>query len=250
MPEPLITIVVPSFNQGRFLDHALQSIFSQDMPVEVLVLDGGSADNSVEIIRKWEPHLAWWRSGPDNGQAAAINEGVAKGTAPYVCWLNSDDYYLPGGLKKLWQAIEASPKSPAAYGRCWTMKPNGSKIGPYLTLPFRVWLFANFCFVCQPGTLIRRQAWEAVGGLDTKLHMALDYDLWWRLYRSHGKMRYVRKFVAATVMHPETKTATNRRAHYRESMQVVKTHYGRIPLKWYIFWPVMVTMRSLLNKTI
>ncbi len=96
-----VTIAVPSLNKGDFLDVALQSIFDQDIPVEVVVLDGGSTDNSVDIIKKWESKLLWWRTEPDKGQAAAVNEGIKIGTAPYVCWLNSDDFFLPGGLKIL-----------------------------------------------------------------------------------------------------------------------------------------------------
>jgi len=96
---PLVTIAVPSCNQGRFLDDALTSIFEQQLPVEVFVMDGGSTDNSIEIIRKWEGQLAGWRSHKDGGQAAAINEGIALGRAPYVCWLNSDDWFCLLGLK-------------------------------------------------------------------------------------------------------------------------------------------------------
>lgn len=98
MTSPLVTIAVPSFNQGRFLDDALASIFRQEIEVEVFVLDGGSTDESVRVLERWAPLLAGWRSGPDGGQAAAINEGIARGRAPYVCWLNSDDWFLPGGL--------------------------------------------------------------------------------------------------------------------------------------------------------
>ena len=89
MPKPLVTIAVPSFNQGKFLDDALASIFRQDVLAEVFVLDGGSSDNSIEVIRKWEHRLGGWRSHVDDGQAAAINEGIAQGHARYVCWLNS-----------------------------------------------------------------------------------------------------------------------------------------------------------------
>lgn len=92
-----MTIAVPSFNQGRFLDDALASIFQHEVPAEVFVLDGGSVDHTIEIIQKWEHRLAGWRSRADEEQAAAINEGIALGRAPYVCWLNSDDWFLPGG---------------------------------------------------------------------------------------------------------------------------------------------------------
>src|SRR5215204_968368 len=98
---PTVTVAVPSFNQGRYLDQALESIFAQEIPVEVFVCDGGSTDESVDVIRRWEGRLAGWRSQPDAGQSAAINEGVAKGSAPFVCWLNSDDWLLPGGLARL-----------------------------------------------------------------------------------------------------------------------------------------------------
>ena len=96
--QPLITIAVPSLNQGKFLDDALASIFNQFLCVEVFVLDGGSTDNSLDVIKKWERWLSGWRSHPDDGQSAAINEGIALGNAPFVCWLNSDDWFLPGGF--------------------------------------------------------------------------------------------------------------------------------------------------------
>jgi hypothetical protein len=121
MMEPIVTIAVPSYNQGRFLDDALSSIFSQNVPVEVFVLDGGSSDNSVEVIRKWEHKLAGWRSYADGGQAAAINEGIAQGKAPYVCWLNSDDWFLAGGLVKLLVELQGHTNSPAVYGRAWNL---------------------------------------------------------------------------------------------------------------------------------
>jgi glycosyltransferase involved in cell wall biosynthesis len=247
MSESRVTVVVPSLNQGRFLDEALASIFSQSIPMEVMVLDGGSTDNSISVIEKWGPRVTHWRSGPDAGQAAAINEGVALGKAPFVCWLNADDLFLPGGLRTLLAALESSSEA-AAYGRCWTVSEKGTRLIPYLTLPFHPVLFSSYCFVAQPATLIRRSAWERVGGLDEGLHMAMDYDLWWRLYRSFGRPAYVRKFVAATRMHGATKTALYRRLHYAESMQVVRRHTGRLPLKWRVSWPFMVSLRAAFRR--
>ena len=107
----LVTVAVPSYNQGRFLDRALTSIFDQALPLEVFVADAGSTDESLSVIEKWAPRLAGWRSHADRGQAAAVNECIARGSAPYVCWLNSDDWLLPGGLAALIARLESAPPS-------------------------------------------------------------------------------------------------------------------------------------------
>jgi len=239
-----VTIAVPSLNQGRYLDDTLSSIFQQDIPVEVFVLDGNSADNSVDIIRTWEPRLAGWRSRADKGQAEAINEGIAQGTAPYVCWLNSDDYFYPGGLKRLVNTLQGKPEKQFAYARCWTVSKSGQKLLPYLTLPFSRRLFANFCCIAQPSTLVTRAAWEKAGGVNEDLQLAFDYDLWWRLYEAYGKPAYCKEFVAATRSHKDTKTANQPALHYQESMDVVKRHWGTVPWKWHAALPFMQLLRK------
>lgn len=245
MSRPVITVAVPSFNQGRYLDDALRSIFHQDIPVEVFVLDAGSTDNSLDVIHAWQDRLAGWRSHKDAGQAAAINEGIARGSAPYVGWLNSDDWLLPGGLRKLADALDCNATAPAVYGRVWNHVQSSGKSYPVWTEPFHAKRLATRCIISQPGTLIRRTAWEAVGGLDPELHMAMDYDLWWRLLERFGPLRYLDEFVAVNRQHGETKTSSQRSLHYSEAIRVVRKHYGRVPLKWWLAQPYAVWYKAL-----
>lgn len=245
MTEPLVTIAVPSFNQGRFLDDALVSIFQQEIPVEVYVLDGGSTDNSLEVIRQWERRLAGWRSHADDGQAAAINEGIAQGRAPYVCWLNSDDWFLPGGVAKLLGELDKYPDASAVYGRSWNVVEKSGRRHPVWVEPFNEHRLALRCIISQPATLIRRTAWNAVGGVDGKLHMAMDYDLWWRLFKQAGALHFLDDFVAVNREHEDTKTKTQRRRHYQEAIKVVRKYYGRVPLKWWLAQPYAVWFKSI-----
>jgi glycosyltransferase involved in cell wall biosynthesis len=244
MVAPLVTIALPSFNQGRFLDAALSSIFQHEVPLEVFVVDGGSVDNSLDVIRQWEHRLAGWRSHLDDGQAAAINEGIAQGQAPYVCWLNSDDWFLADGLAKLLGVLEAHPEASAVYGRSWNVVHESGKRYPVWVEPFSERRMALRCIISQPATLIRRTAWEAVGGLDARLHMAMDYDLWWRLHRQAGPLLFIDDFVAVNREHADTKTRTQRRRHYQEAILVVRKNYGRVPLKWWLAQPYAVWFKS------
>lgn len=243
--KSLITLAVPSYNQGRYLDQALTSIFNQQLPVEVFVMDGGSSDHSLAVIRKWEHRLSGWRSYPDKGQAAAINEGIAWGKAPFVCWLNSDDWLLSQGLTDLYQALQQSSEAPAAYGRSWNFVERTRAWQAVWVEPFSEHRLALRCIISQPATLIRRSAWEAMGGVNENFQLAMDYDLWWRLFKTFGQLYFVDKFIAVNRDHRATKTKTQRRLHYQEAIEIVRQYYGHVPLKWWLFQPYAVWFKAL-----
>lgn len=231
--EPVCSVVVPSLNHGDFLETALLSILEQPVPVEVIVMDGGSTDGTCEILRRYESRLAWWQSAPDGGQAAAINAGMNRACAPFVAWLNADDAYLPGGLADLVQALDRDPEAPCVYARALIIDRRGRALGEYRTGEFSRRRLARRCFIAQPATLIRRTAWDRVGGVDQSMHFAFDYDLWWKLSEGGGPLRFLDRPVAATRAHADTKTIRGPFAHYREAFAVLRRHHGTVPWIWY-----------------
>lgn len=228
-----VAIAVPSLGQGRFLAEALGSVLAQTgVPVEVAVLDAGSQDESLAVIRRYEARLRHWRSAPDRGQAAAVNEGIDKlaGTR-YVGWLNADDVLLPGALARMAGYLDAHSDCVAVFGQARIIDAAGRVIGEFPSRPFSRRALARTSIICQPASLIARRAWEAVGGLDESLHMCLDYDLWWRLSKL-GPIGYVREFVACSRDHEATKTRARQDRHYAEAFAVLRRHLGYVPWRW------------------
>jgi GT2 family glycosyltransferase len=238
-----VTVAVPSYNQGRFLDATLQSIFSQPVALEVMIADGGSTDETVDVIEKWKDRLTWVRTSSDKGQASAINEAIGRGRAPFVCWLNSDDIFLPGGLATLVQAIERDAAISVAYGDCLRVDENGRVFGRSRAAPLTTGRLSRRCVIPQPASILRRSAWDKVGGLDESLHFSLDYDLWWRLHHAGAQFVCIGNTVAAARTHPAAKTVKCAREMYAEAKRVVRRHHGALPLIWWLKQPFSVAMR-------
>jgi len=133
------------------------------------------------------------------------------------------------------------------YGRCWNYLENSGVRKPVWIQPFSERRLALRCIISQPGTLIRRTAWEAVGGVDPKLQMTMDYDLWWRLYRAAGAPAFIDDFVAVNRVHDDTKTRNQRHLHYREAINLVRRHNGSVPLKWWLAQPYAVWWKALVG---
>jgi GT2 family glycosyltransferase len=228
-----IAIVIPSLDQGRFLAEALASVCGQTgVEVKLAVLDAASRDGSLAVIRRYEDRLAYWRSDPDRGQAAAINEGLARlEGADYVGWLNADDLLLPRGLSRMAAYLDARPECVAVFGRAHIVDERGGVVGEFPTRPFTRSALARTSIICQPASLIRRSAWVSVGGLDERLHMCLDYDLWLRLSKL-GDIGYLPELVACSRDHEATKTRLHQDRLYEEAFAVLRRHLGHVPWQW------------------
>lgn len=233
-----VAIAVPSLNQGRFLSEAIDSIARANVGIMTAVLDAGSTDGSRDIIEARSSEFVYWRSAPDAGQAWAINEGIARlcdsqPDVDFVGWLNADDVFSRGGVEVLAQALASHPEWVVACGRGALLSETGATVGEIPTEPFDRHRFARACTICQPSTLIRRAAWQQVGGLDASLHMCFDYDLWWRLSRL-GTIGYVDTVVAASRDHGDTKTRRHREQYFQEATAIVRRETGSVPWHWYV----------------
>mgnify|MGYP001229792368 CR=1 FL=1 len=231
--HPLVSIVTPSYNQAHFLEETIQSVLEQDYPnIEYIIIDGGSTDGSVNLIRKYEHRLAYWVSEPDKGQSQAINKGFARSHGQILAWLNSDDLYLPGALRHAVWTLQRSEASGVVSGACGVISADGHRIGVYRapTRPPSVRsLLLNGNCIAQPSTFFRRSDFERVGGLDENLHYPMDLHLWLRLL-SFTTLTPVPRMLAAFRLHPLSKTMAqeNATAWLRDELYVVNDYLGGI----------------------
>lgn len=202
---PLVSIVTPSFNQAAFLEDAIRSVLAQDYPaIEYLVVDGGSTDGSVEIIRRYAPRLAWWISEADRGQAEAIGKGLERARGEIVAWLNSDDLYLPGAVGQAVAALQAHPQAGLVYGNALTIDGQGRPINRLVFPEWGLEELASFRVICQPAVFARRAALEGVGGLDRTYHYLMDHQAWLRI-ATIAPLIHRPAFWAAARFHPAAK---------------------------------------------
>jgi glycosyltransferase involved in cell wall biosynthesis len=228
--QPLVSIVTPSFNSAAFLVETIESVLAQDYPrVEYLVMDGGSADGTLDILERYRLKYV---SEPDGGAADAINRGFRRTQGEILAWLAADDLYLPGSIRAAVEAFAASPDAEVVYGEGYWIDETGKRLGRYPTVsPYRPEMFAKECAVCQPACFIRRAAAESVGFLDASLESAFDYDLWIRLSKRYG-FRAIPRELAASRMHRRNKSLGQKRKMFEEAMGLLRKHYGYVPVQW------------------
>ncbi len=227
-----VSIVTPSYNQSGFLEQTIRSVLDQDyLNIEYIVMDGGSTDNSLEILRRYADHLEYWESIADRGQAHAINKGLLRAKGEILGWLNSDDVLLPGTVNRIAIAFEKHPEVEVIYGRIERINERGELI-PTPLLPkdkvvFNKQLIVGECVVNQPGSFWRRRIMGKVGLLDESLVYALDYEYWIRLALSGAEFFRLPDVVAQFRLSSSSKTVGNTAMMAHEQLQVLNSVLAR-----------------------
>jgi glycosyltransferase involved in cell wall biosynthesis len=257
MKMPKITIVTPSYNQGRYLEQTILSVLGQHYPeLEYIVMDGGSTDNSVEIIKRYADKLAYWQSKPDRGQSAAIANGFARATGEILGWVNSDDMLLPNSLEHVARYFVENPNCHFLVGDSIWIDSQGHCIARfYASAPsFRSIKYYRTAFN-QPAAFWRSSAFEAVGRIDVTLQFCLDRDLFIRLTKL-GRSNHISKFLAAYRWHALSKTSMWKDVQQREDAILReryqlddKTFFSRhLGYCWYRFLRIPQKLKQVLNS--
>ena len=229
--KPIISIVTPSFNQGKFIKRTIQSVLTQGINnLEYYIADGGSTDGTLDIIRKYNDRLSYV-SEKDNGQTAAVNKGIKATTGDIIGWLNSDDIYYPGTLTSVIDYFSAHPDIDVVYGDARHIDENDQVIEPYYTEDWNYERLKEICFLCQPAVFFRRRLVAKAGLLDEHLHYCMDYEYWLRLGALTLFAR-IRKVFAGSRMYQANKTLGARVLVHREINDMFLQKMGCVPDKW------------------
>jgi len=231
---PRISIITPSFNQGNFIEETILSVVSQDYPdLEYLVMDGGSSDATLNVLKKYSGKITWF-SEADNGQTHAINKGLRRATGSIVGYLNADDLLLPGVLGKVAEALIDDPQTWWVMGKCRIVDEENNEIRRPITVYKNILLRLHSLstllmtnYISQPATFWRGEALESIGYLDESLHYVMDYEYWLRLYSKYPPV-FIPEYLAAFKIHRNSKTtSTGHKDIYIAEEKIVVQRYAR-----------------------
>ncbi len=223
-----LSIITPSYNQARYIEETIQSVHAQGYPhLEHLVIDGGSTDGTLDILKQYE-HTLRWVSESDEGQADAINKGFKQATGDIVTWLNSDDVYLPQALHRVGDFFSQHPAVDVIYGDYHLIDQNGEVLLRKKEIPFdHDILLYGLDYISQPTTFFRRSVFDKVGYLDDSLHYGLDWEYWLRMAAAGLKFAHIPHPLAATRWHIEAKTLEAPPEMYAEHQAIRERYWNK-----------------------
>lgn len=224
-----VSVVTPSFEQSEFLEDNLQSVMNQSgAEIEHVVVDGGSTDGTVELLEAYEDRYdLQWVSEPDDGQSDAINKGIEMATGDWICWVNSDDYLLPGAIETLAETAENQPGADVVYGDYIFVDAAGNEIGrKYSTPPSRFVHKHYYQFTGNHSMAIRRDTIRSLGGIDESLEYVMDTDFLWQLLNADLEFSRVQSFIGARRLHDAAKTTGTPPPERHAEIRELKTRYG------------------------
>jgi len=218
--KPLVSIITPSFNQGRFIKHTIESVLNQTYPnIEYIIIDGASNDETIDILNSYSSKFKWI-SEPDNGQANAINKGFALSKGDICSYLNSDDVLFPSAVEKAVKYFDKHPECDMLYGKAQHIDENGEFISMYNTDEYSFKRLMKDCCICQPSAFWRKRMAQTVGLFNDKFHCSLDYEYWLRIAVGGKCIHYYPEILASSRVYPDTKTISNRNQAIRENIQI------------------------------
>lgn len=227
---PKISVITPSFNQGPFIERTIRSVLEQKYPeLEYIIIDGGSKDETLDIIKEYEGRLSWL-SEKDEGQADAINKGIRMSTGEIIAYLNSDDAYEPGALMKVGTFLKARQDVSWLTGRCRIINENDREIRQGIT-SYKNFLLRHFSYsmllvtnpISQPSTFWRRRIVEEFGLFDPGEHLVMDYEYWLRI-GSRYKPAILDEYLACFRVHHKSKTQSTTFENFRRELDVAKRY--------------------------
>ncbi len=252
MNSPKVSIVTPSFNQAMFLEQTIRSVLSQNYPnLEYIIMDGGSEDGSVEIIKKYRKYLTFWTSKKDAGQADAIFKGFAMCSGDIVGWLNSDDILLPNALNVLAAAYTLRNQPGIISGRCILLNNSGEAFSVHVPLERAVMKMLMMGHgLAQMSTFWKKSLYDSVGGLDISMKYSFDYDLFVRIRKSCS-LEIIDQYLSVYRVHATSKTSTMYNVSVQEDQMIRKKYLHimyRLGLPFYPMFSRFDPLRRFINK--
>lgn len=216
---------------GRSLPATIESVLHQDYPhIEYIVVDAGSSDDTIEILKGYRDRLRY-SSGLDDGPTDAIHKGLAQARGEILAWLNADDTYEAGAVRRAVEYLSTHSDVDVVYGDGWWITEDGKPIRKYPSIPFDSRALERDCFICQPAAFLRASSYRACP-LDPGQRMSFDYDLWIRMAAQGVRFGYLQEHLANTRMDQHALTLSARDGVFRASMALLRRHYGYVPFSW------------------